>query len=188
MKRKGIKAILERRKRKAFDHKDEVMIGKIVGVHGIKGEVKIKAESDIFERQIKVLDSIPLYRGTKREELQIESIKPYKDLFIVKFREIGDRSEAEERIGGEVWIDKSKQIELGEDEFYFSDLIGSKVFTEDSKEIGVLKEILEQPASHILEVEKPDGNKILIPFINQFVKDVDIKNKKIVVSLIEGME
>jgi 16S rRNA processing protein RimM len=71
LKSKGIKIILERRKRKAFDHKDEVMIGKIVGAHGIKGEVKIKAESDIFERQIKVLDSIPLYRGTKREELQI---------------------------------------------------------------------------------------------------------------------
>ncbi|RUM42992.1 MAG: 16S rRNA processing protein RimM [Desulfurobacterium sp.] len=187
MKRKSIKTILERRKRKAFDHKDEVMIGKIVGVHGIKGEVKIKAESDVFERQIKVLDSIPVYRGTKREELQIESIKPLKRLFIVKFKRIGDRSEAEERIGGELWIDKSKQIELGEDEFYFSDLIGSKVLTEDGERIGILKEILEQPASHILEVEKPDGSRVLIPFINQFVKDVDTKNKKIVVSLIEGM-
>ena len=188
MKSKGIKIILERRKRKAFDHKDEVMIGKIVGAHGIKGEVKIKAESDVFERQIKVLDYIPVYRGTKKEELQIESIKPYKDLFIVKFKRIDDRGEAEERIGGELWIDKGRQIELGEEEFYFSDLIGCKVFTEEGKRIGVLKEILEQPASHILKVEKPDGSKVLIPFINQFVKDVDIKNKKIVVSLIEGME
>jgi 16S rRNA processing protein RimM len=188
MKKRGIKSILERRKRKAFDHKDEVMIGKIVGVHGIKGEVKIKAESDVFEKQIKVLDSIPVYRGTKREELQIESIKPYKDLFIAKFKRIDDRDEAEERICGELWIDKSKQIELGEDEFYFSDLIGSKVLTEDGREIGILKEILEQPASHILEVEKNDGRKVLIPFISKFVKDVDTKNKKIVVSLIEGMD
>ena len=188
MKKRGIKSILERRKRKAFDHKDEVMIGKIVGVHGIKGEVKIRAESDIFERQIKVLDSIPVYRGTKREELQIESIKPYRNLFVAKFKGIDDRGEAEERIGGELWIDRSKQIEPGEDEFYFSDLIGSKVLTEDGREIGVLKEILEQPASYILEVEKPDGNKVLIPFINQFVKDVDTENKKIVVSLIEGMD
>ena len=188
MKKRGIKSILERRKRKAFDHKDEVMIGKIVGVHGIKGEVKIRAESDIFERQIKVLDSIPVYRGTKREELQIESIKPYRNLFVAKFKGIDDRSEAEERIGGELWINRSKQIEPGEDEFYFSDLIGSKVLTEEGERIGILKEILEQPASHILEVEKNDGRKVLIPFISKFVKDVDTKNKKIVVSLIEGMD
>ncbi|ADY74048.1 Ribosome maturation factor rimM [Desulfurobacterium thermolithotrophum DSM 11699] len=188
MKKKGIRAILERRKRKAFDHKDEVMIGKIVGVHGIKGEVKIKPESDIFEKQMEALDLIPVYRGTKREELCVEKLKPYKNLYIVKFKEINDRGEAEERVGGELWIDKNKQVELGEGEFYFSDLIGSKVFTDDGKEVGILKEILEQPAGHIFEVEKSDGSKILIPFISQFVKDVDIENKRIVVSLIEGME
>jgi len=188
MRRKGIKTILERRKRKVFNHKDEIMLGKIVGVHGIRGEVKIRAESDVFERQIKVLDFIPVYRGTKREELQIESIKPHKDLFIVKFKGVDDRSEAEEKIDGEIWIDKNKQVKLEEDEFYFSDLIGCKVFTEDGREIGILKEVLEQPANHILEVEKLGGSKVLIPFINRFVKDVDTENKKIVVSLIEGME
>ncbi|MEO2068973.1 MAG: ribosome maturation factor RimM [Desulfurobacteriaceae bacterium] len=188
MKKRGLKAILERRKRKAFDHKNEVMIGKIVGVHGIKGDVKVKAESDVFERQIEALDTIPIYRGTKKEELKIERIKPYKDLYIIKFREITDRSEAEERIGGEIWIDKSKQVELEEDEFYFSDLVDCEVITEDGKKVGIVKEILEQPASHILEVEKEDKNTVLIPFIKEFVKDVDIKNKKIVVSLIEGME
>ncbi len=188
MKKKSIKAILERRKRKAFDHSNDVMVGKIVGVYGIKGEVKVKSESDVFERQMEALERVPVYRGTKKEELRIEYMKPYKDLFIVKFQGVEDRTAAEERIGGEIWIDKSKQVELEEGEFYFSDLIGSKVVTEEGREIGTLKDILEQPASHILEVEKPDGKQVLIPFISEFVKEVDPKKKKIVVKLIEGME
>ena len=186
--KRSIKEILERRQRKAFDHKNEVMIGKIVGVHGIKGEVKVKSESDVFERQIKVLDTVPVYRGTKREELQLESMRRHKGLYIIKFKGLNDRTEAEERIGGEIWIDRSKQVELGEDEFYFFDLMGCEVFNEDGRKLGVVKGILEQPASHILEVEKEDGKEVLIPFLSQFVKDVDVKNKKIVVSLIEGME
>jgi 16S rRNA processing protein RimM len=186
--KRSIKAILERRQKKAFDHKDEVMIGKIVGVHGVRGEVKVKSESDVFERQMEVLDTVPIYRGTKREELQVESMRQHKELYIIKFKGIEDRTEAEERIGGEIWIDKSKQVELGEDEFYFLDLIGCEIFTEDGRKVGVLKGILEQPASHILQVEKESGKEVLIPFISQFVKEVDVKNKKIVVSLIEGME
>ena len=133
--KRSIKAILERRQKKAFDHKDEVMIGKIVGVHGVRGEVKVKSESDVFERQMEVLDTVPIYRGTKREELQVESMRQHKGLYIIKFKGIEDRTEAEERIGGEIWIDKSKQVELGEDEFYFLDLIGCEVFTDDGRKV-----------------------------------------------------
>ncbi len=188
MKKKGVKAILERRVKKVFDHKNDVLIGKIVGVHGVRGDVKVKPESDVFERQIESLSEIPVYRGTKKENLKIESMKPHKDLYIVKFEGVNDRTAAEERIGSEIWIDKNSQVELEEGEYYFSDLLGCDVFTEDGKKIGKVVEILEQPASHILEVEKSDGKRILIPFINQFVKEVDLKNKKILVSLLEGME
>ncbi|MEO2083776.1 MAG: 16S rRNA processing protein RimM, partial [Desulfurobacteriaceae bacterium] len=101
MKRGGIKSILDRRKKRFFDHKGEVLIGRVVGVHGIKGEVKVKPESDVFERQMEALETIPLYRGTKKEELKIESIRPYKDIYLVKFKDVPDRTAAEERIGGE---------------------------------------------------------------------------------------
>jgi 16S rRNA processing protein RimM len=188
MKKRGVKAILERRVKRVFDHKNDVLIGKIVGVHGVKGDVKVKPESDVFERQMESLKEIPIYRGTKKENLKIESMKPYKDLYIVKFEGVNDRTAAEERIGSEIWIDKSNQVELEEGEYYFSDLLGCKVITEDGREIGKIAEILEQPASHVLEVEKPDGKRILIPFIEQFVKEIDLENKKIVVSLLEGME
>ena len=187
-KKRSVKEILERRKRRTFDHSNEVLIGKVVGVHGIKGEMKVKSESDIFERQIEATPEVSLYRGTKHERLEIEDIKPYKDIYLIKFKGIEDRSSAEERMGGEIYIKKEEQVPLEEGEFYYHQLIGLKVLDESGREVGTVKSIFEQPASHILEVETPKGKTILIPFIDHFVKEVNLEKGQIVVSLIEGME
>ncbi|WP_457678761.1 ribosome maturation factor RimM [Thermovibrio sp.] len=187
-KKRSIRAILERRKKRAFSHEGEVLLGKVVGVHGLKGELKVKSESDVFDRQIEAVDKITLYRGTKKEELPIEEVKPYKDIYLIKFKGIDDRSAAEEVIGGELWIKEEDRVPLEEGEFYYEELIGLPVYTEEGEKVGVIKSVFEQPASHILEVEREDGKTILIPFIEQFVKEVDLENKKVLVSLLEGME
>ncbi len=187
-KKRSVRAILERRKRRFFDHSNEVMIGKIVGVHGLKGDLKVRSESDVFERQLEKTPEVSLYRGTKKERLEVEYVKPYKEIFLVKFKGIDDRSSAEERMGGEIYIGKDEQVPLEEGEFYYHQLIGLRVFDENGREIGKVKSVMEQPASHILEVESKSGKEILIPFIDQFVKEVDLNDGRIVVSLIEGME
>jgi len=188
MKKRSVKEILERRKRRFFDHSDEVLIGRIVGAHGIRGDVKVKPESDVFERQIKAVSKVTLYRGVRKENLEIERVKPYKELYLVKFKGINDRTAAEERIGGELWIGKDEQVPLEEGEYYYSQLEGLRVVDESGREIGKVKAVFEQPASHILQVETESGKEILVPFISQFVKEVDLEGKRIVVSLIKGME
>ena len=189
MKRKrSVKDILERRKRRLFDHSNEVIIGRVVGVHGLRGDLKVKSESDVFERQLEKTSEVFLYRGARKERLKIERVKPYKDIYLIKFEGIEDRSSAEERIGGELWIDREEQVPLEEGEFYYDQLIGLTVLDETGRKVGKVKSILEQPASHILEVETESGKEVLIPFIEQFVKEVDLEGGRIVVSLIEGME
>jgi len=187
-KKRSVKAILERRKKKRVSHDGEVYIGKIVGTHGLSGELKVKSESDIFERQMELLEKLPIYRGVKREEFEIESVKPYKEIYLVKLRGIEERSSAEERIGGEIWVKREELPELEEGEFYYEELLGLKVVDSEGREIGRVKNIFEQPASHILEVESGEGKTILIPFIDEFVKEVLPQEGVIKVSLIEGME
>ncbi|WP_457569699.1 ribosome maturation factor RimM [Desulfurobacterium sp.] len=186
MKKRSIKEILERRKKKV-DHSKEVLIGKIVGAHGIKGEVKIKPESDIFERQISHVEKLTGYRGTAKKSLTIESIKPHKNLFIAKFKEIENRDQAESSIKTELYIKKEEVVPLENGEFFFEDLIGCKVITEEDKTVGKVKEIMEMPASHILVVEKEDGREALIPFIDEFVKEINVKEKQIKIKPIEGL-
>jgi len=187
-KKRSLKDILERRRKKAFSHEGEVLIGKVVGVHGLKGELKVKSESDIFERQMEVVDRVTLYRGTRKEELPVEEVKPYKDIYLIKLKGIEDRSGAEERIGGELWIKEEERAPLEEGEFYYEELIGLEVYDREGRKIGKVKGIFEQPASHILEIEKEDGKVILVPFIEQFVKEIDREGGRLTVSLIEGME
>ncbi|SNR92279.1 ribosome maturation factor RimM [Desulfurobacterium atlanticum] len=185
MKKRTIKKILERRKKQP--EKDEVLIGKIVGAHGIKGEVKVKPETEIFERQLKETRKLTGYRGVSKKTFTVDTVKPYKNLFIIKFKEITDRNSAETAINTSLFIKKNELIPLEEDEFFFEDLINSIVETEDGTKVGKVKEILEMPASHILVVEKENGKEALIPFINQFIKEIDKEAKKIVITPIEGL-
>ena len=76
---------------------------------------------------------------------------------------------------------------MEEGEFYYEELEGLTVYNEDGEKVGRVKRVFEQPASHILEIEKENGKTFLVPFIEQFVKAVDLEGKRLVVSLIEGM-
>ncbi len=185
MKKRTIKEILERRKKQP--EKNEVLIGKIIGAHGIKGEIKVKPETEIFEKQIKKVKKLTGYRGTLKKIFTIENIKPFKNVFIVKFKEIEDRNSAEAAINTSLFIKREELISLEEDEYFFEELIALNVVTEEGDEIGKVKEILEMPANHILAIEKPNGKEILIPFIKQFIKKVDVKNRNIVITPIEGL-
>jgi len=187
MKKRSLREILERRKRKAFSHEGEFLVGKVVGVHGLKGELKVKSESDVFERQMAFVDKVILYRGTRKEELPVESVKPYKDIYLVKLKGVEDRGEAEERIGGELYLKEEERVSLEEGEFYYEELIGLPVYGDKGEFLGKVKGIIEQPASHVLEVERESGQVFLVPFIDEFVKEVDLENKKLVIAPIEGM-
>jgi len=188
VKRSRLKEILERRRRRGLDLAGKVLVGKVVGAYSVKGEVKVKPESDVFERQMKALRAVPLYKGVRKELLTVESMRPYKGVYIVKFKEVLDRTGALALVGAEIWIDRHQQVELDEDEFYLSDLLGCKVVTTDGKELGVVKNVLEQPAGDVLEVVGKDAVSTLIPFVSHFVKEVRTGENLIVVTLIEGME
>ena len=76
---------------------------------------------------------------------------------------------------------------LDDDEYFYKDIIGCKVYDQDEQLIGEVTSIMENPLYDILEVSKLNQNKLLIPYINQFIIEEDIYNHKIVVRVLEGM-
>ncbi len=180
-----LRDILERR-RKRFNHSNEILLGVVVAPYGLKGEVKVKPLSDIFERQMGFVKKVLLYKGMSKKELELESFKRAGNLFILKFKGIDERDSSETLVNGEIWIEKSKAAPLEEGEFLFDDLKGCRVVDLSGKSLGTVVDVLEMPSSHVLVVNK-DGKEVLVPFISQFVKDVDVEKKKIVISPIEGM-
>lgn len=162
--------------------KDEkICLGAVVGVHGIKGEVKVKSFTE-NERDIDKYGPVKSKDGSKSFEIKV--VGHSKELLRVKIKGVDDRTTAESLKGLEFYVSRSVLPEIkDEDEFYQTDLIGLKVLQEgDNSEVGKVCGIYNFGAGDVLEI-KPDASKSseMIPFNKQYVPIVNIKDGYIIV-------
>jgi 16S rRNA processing protein RimM len=147
--------------------KDEVALAAVAGAHGIGGEVRLKlfAESvDSLRRHEKVRV------GTR--ELTVaavrEAVQP-----IVRFAEIGDRNAAEALRGQLVTVPRAALPPLGEGEYYHADLIGLACESRSGEPLGTVVAVENFGAGDLLEIERPDGRRVLVPFRDGIAELVD---------------
>ena len=153
---------------------------------GIKGEVRITlyAQDSTNLKEGKVL---LLERGGKTTETAVKRLRYQKDRPVVKLEGIDDRNAAEEIRGMEVGVYAADLEELPEGEHYVRDLIGCRVIdTTDSSEVGILRDVIQNTAQSILDVETADGRSVLIPAVDAFLRGIDEEAGIIEVELIPG--
>ncbi len=156
--------------------------GKIVGVFGLKGELKVISDSTT-NRFVKGNE---LYLGRNDKHLikvKISSVRFHKGMYMVTINELYDINEVEKYVNHFFYIDREEMDDLEEDQYYFDDLIGLKVFDTNNNEYGVVTEVLELPASCVLEIELKNEKKIMVPFIRQYV--LEVNKESIVIDKIE---
>jgi len=161
---------------------EKINIGKIVNAVGLKGEVKVYSYSNSKERYE---DLTRIY--VEKEEYKIEKVRYNKDVVILKLVDVDDRTTAESMKNKDIFIDESDLAELPDDEYYVRDMLGISVVTDDGRTLGILSDVIQNKAQDLYEVEMPDGRKILIPAVAEFILNVDIANKQMTVKLIEGL-
>lgn len=154
-----------------------IYIGKIVNTHGIKGEVRIK--SDINHKDLVFKKGNHLHIDT--ESLEINSYRVHKDFDMVTFTDINDINDVLKYKGKNVYIDKQ---EIKENILFEEEYIGLEVYSDHY--IGIVEGILKNKIYDILIVKK-DKKEYLIPNIDEFIKEIDINNKKIYINEIEGL-
>jgi 16S rRNA processing protein RimM len=163
---------------KKQDSSQRVQVGRIVGAFGLRGQLKVELLTDFEERLAKgstvFLDGLPLV---------IQSAQWHKNQLLLGFREVPDLTAAEKLQWKVLEADAADRPELEQDEYLTSDLVGMAVFTSEGRLLGTVDAVHPYPAHDVIEVES-----ILIPAVKQFVKEVDVEGRKIVVELIEGME
>lgn len=158
-----------------------IYLGEIVNTHGIKGEVRIVSDFKFKNDVFKIGKN--LYVGNSKVKEIINTYRVHKNYDMVTFKGINDIND--------VLKYKGKKVYIMREEFEFDgildeDVIGLDVFSKDKK-IGIVEDILKSNAHPILEV-KNDKNVIsYIPFIDAFVLNVDLKNKRIDIEEIEGL-
>lgn len=165
----------------------KVEIGKIINTHGIKGEVKVKSHSDFTDIRFQPGESVMIERqnGTALE-LKIASYRMHKGLHMLTFEGINNINDIEYLKGETIMQERDhEEIELGEHEFYYSDIIGCTVFDDDDTPIGRVTEIFETGANDVWVVK---GDKeYLIPYIADVVKDIDVEGRRIQITPMEGL-
>jgi 16S rRNA processing protein RimM len=164
-----------------------VLIGKIVGVHGVKGTSKIQsyAESlEIFRTGAILLIHRP---DGIEQRYEIDWIKSHSRGALLALKEIVSCDQAKSLIGSEIYIEKAELPELAAGTYYWFDLIGLNVYTSDDRYLGCVDSIIETGANDVYVV-KNKGKETLIPAIESIVRSIDINSRIMKVELPEGLE
>jgi len=158
----------------------KIKIGKIVNQKGLKGEMKIYPYTDYPER----FEEISVFYVDEKA-YQIDKVSYVKKMPVVKLAGIDTVEEAMALKNKDIYIEKSDIRELDEDEYLIIDLIGLDVYS-DNEKIGVIKDVMTHTAQHIFVV-KTNDREIMIPVVEAFVKEVNVKEGYVKVELIEGL-
>lgn len=161
-------------------------VGVISTTHGIKGEVKVFPTTDDVNR-FKLLKEVFLDTGKEIITLEIEGVKFFKQMVILKFKGIDNINEIEKYRGKDLLVSRENAVKLERDEYFIYDLIGSEVFTDEGNKLGILTEILSTAANDVYIVKMENGKEVLLPSIKECILDIDVTNKKITVHVMNGL-
>jgi 16S rRNA processing protein RimM len=163
-----------------------LLAGYLVGSFGIKGQLKLRLVSDRpdhLERRVKTL-----YVGKLRQPYKLKSAFQHKsNLMIVSLEGVESRDDADALRGSEVSIREQDAAPLADDEYFLHELHELPVLTEAGDEVGVVRDIVETGASDMLVVRRPGKADALIPMVRDFVVELDIPGRKIVIRPIQGL-
>jgi 16S rRNA processing protein RimM len=165
---------------------DFLRVGVITTTHGIKGEVKVFPTTDDINR-FEYLKQVYLDTGKEYLLLKIEQVRYFKQLVILKFKDINNINDIEKYKGKDLLIQRDDAIPLKENEYFIIDLLDSDVYTEDGTKLGILTEVLTSAANDVYVVKTEDNKELLLPAIKECILDVDTTNKKITVHLMDGL-
>ena len=168
--------------------KDYLVIGKIGGAHGVRGEVKIIPLTDDVRRFSSLKECLILDdRERVKETKEVEKARVDDTRTLVKFKGIDDRDEVGKLTGFYIAVSREDAVKLPEGRYFIADLIGLKVVDDERGELGTIKDIINSGASDIIIVKRKGKNELLIPYLNAIVYEVDIAGVTMKVKLPEGL-
>ena len=145
-----------------------VALAAVAGAHGIKGEVRLKLFAEGLD-SLKRQDTIFLGGEVRK----LVSAREGGKFAVARIEGVEDRSAAEALRGQLIEIDRAALPALEEGEYYFSDLAGLAVLDTDGNPIGTVVDVANYGASDIVEIEKPDGKRFMVPLTTQAVPEWD---------------
>lgn len=165
---------------------DRFQVGIVTSTHGLNGEVKVYPTTDDPAR-FKRLKEVILDTGKEELELEIEHVKFFKQLVILKFKGIDSIDDASKYRQKSLYVTRQNAVRLRRDEYFVADLIGLSVMDEEEKAVGILKDVISTGANDVYVIVMEDGKELLLPAIKQCVLEVDVEARYMKVHILEGL-
>lgn len=161
-------------------------VGVITSPHGVRGEVKVFPTTDDAKR-FKKLKNVILDTGKEQLPLEIEGVKFFKNMVILKFKGYDNINDIERYRQKDLLITREQAVSLKRDEYFITDLMGLAVLDEDGNTIGTLKDVLETGANDVYAVELTSGKELLLPAIKDCILEVNISDGWMKVHVLDGL-
>jgi 16S rRNA processing protein RimM len=166
--------------------RDLILIGHVIRPHGLTGLLRIVSYAQSKET---FLQAGSVFLNTGQNELcerKVISIGPHRSFYLLRLSGLNSIDQAEIFRDAGILIKKDSLVKRDEDEFFWHELLGLDVYTITGQYLGVLKEIFPTGSNDVYVVEN-QGKEFLIPAIHQVVKEINIPQKRMVISPIRGL-
>lgn len=163
----------------------ELMIGRVVKSHGIRGEVSVESTTEEPEIRFAVGEVLTGRQANKERQLTIKSVRPHKGRLLMTFEEVPDRTEAD-TLRGLRFFAEPLDSDDDDEGFYDHELEGLKIVL-DGEEIGEVTGVMHTVNRAILEVQLAGGKETMIPFVEEIVPEVDLEAGTATITPPEGL-
>ena len=163
-------------------------VGKIVNTHGIRGDVRVMPTTDFVAERFAKGQDLYLQQAVEPLKLTVESARQHKGFILVKFVGYDNINDVQAFRDHELMVSGKDQQPLEDGQYYYHQIIGLSVKTVDGEELGTIKEILSPGANDVWVVQRDGKKDLLLPVIDDVVKDVDLDAGEVTVELMEGLE
>lgn len=156
---------------------EPLVLGRINGLFGVRGWVKVFSHTEPRDNILSYNPLLVFYQG-RWQQMKLLNGRPQGKGIVLQLEGFDDRDLAAELIGSDIAISHNQLPQLGNGEYYWTDMVGCKVVTVDGVELGELKSLFETGSNDVMEVK--GERERLIPFLQpDVVKRVDLSERLI---------
>lgn len=163
-----------------------LLVGEVINVVGLRGDVRLRLIST--QPQFLAENTPMLYSADGKRSFRLRRLVHYKnDIYTATLGGIATRDLAEAMRGTELYMRQSDIQPLDVDEYFLHDLVDLAVFDDQNNRIGTVREVINTGASDVLVISRIGKSDALVPMVKAFVSQLDVANKRIVVTPIPGL-
>lgn len=161
-------------------------VGVITTTHGVRGEVKVFPTTDDPQR-FKKLKKVIIDNGKEQLEVEVASVKFFKNLVILKFKEFDNINDVEKYKQADLLVTREHAVKLQPGEYFIADLIGLQGVSDEGEDLGKIIDVIQTGANDVYVFSKEREQELLVPKIPDCIKEINLEKGIVLVHLLPGL-